>query len=128
MWNGPIPTAICTHTASDPRLTGTLGIDFRGEFQPPVVTTGMDWFEATLDGPDGTWSGDWYRTGDSEDVARVVSVLAGDGASEGWMYVASSTDPAGPDSRGIGQDFFGLVYRGQGLPPELGPLPSPASE
>lgn len=58
MWNGPIPTAICTYTSSDPRLTGTLGIDFRGEFQPPVVTTGMDWFEATLEGPDVTWSGD----------------------------------------------------------------------
>jgi hypothetical protein len=69
-------------------------------------------FDAVLTGPDGTWTGrywvilDWV-TG----TAWATSALSGDGAYEGWTYVASGSDT----EMDANHDLVGVLY--QGPPP-----------
>ena len=111
----------CTYTASDSRLTGTLTHVWMADISGPSsddVTVG--WAPATLEGPEGSWTGHYYVVWG--DTAQVFSVLSGTGAYEGWQYIASSIDPEADGDA----DVVGVMYEGD--PPPFGPLPPATSE
>ena len=78
----------CTWTSSDPRLTGMFTHEFVGDI---ISTAGLDgdfsWADATLEGPEGRWTGRLYLNVSAPPVGLVA--LSGDGAYEGWQYVAT---------------------------------------
>jgi FlaG/FlaF family flagellin (archaellin) len=107
----------CTMTASDPRATGPLTADFTFDVSTPNNTgQGIGVFMVTLQGPDGTWTGPSYQTviDAVNGPARGLTILAGDGAYEGWVYVFSDDDT----SRAGDFDSVGVIYQGP-LPPSF---------
>ena len=120
---GPVYTVpiTCSYTASDSRVTGTPTHEWIADISGPSsgdVTVG--WAPATLEGPEGNWTGHYYTVWG--DTAHVFSVLSGTGAYEGWHYVASSIDPEADGDA----DVVGVMYEGD--PPPFGPLPPATSE
>jgi hypothetical protein len=112
---------VCTWTSSDPRLTGTMTMEMDGAIELPAGVVGGDffWVDATVEGPEGTWTGRLYING--TDPSASLAVLSGSGAYEGWQYVA--TDIGG---NGYHFDWNGVIYEGE-LPP-FGPPGVSASE
>jgi hypothetical protein len=104
-----VETLTCTYTASDPRVTGPL----TATIAEHVGVPGDDYlqtFDAVLEGPEGNWTGRYwvildYATG----TAWPTSVLSGDGAYEGWTYVASGSDT----EMDVNHDLVGVLYQGQ---------------
>jgi len=108
-------TIVCTWTASDPRLSGTLTHEWTNVPGEPAI----GWAPATLDGPDGSWAGHLYATW--TDPARLFVFLSGEGDYDGWQYVASTIDDA---ERMGNSEWVGVVYEGE--PPPYGPPDQPA--
>jgi hypothetical protein len=120
--------AECTYTASDPRLTGSLTLEeppWTHVLVPPLDTAALVWFDAVLQGPEGTWTGSVGVVNESQS-AHPLMVLTGDGAYEGWTYVAAGSASQPGDHHGyVFQDRIdtvGVLY--QGAPPAFGP-PAP---
>ena len=117
------PPDVCTWTASDPRLTGTATAQFTGDISDDRpgegARTGFSWLDVMLEGPEGSWSGHEYLMW--TDPFQHFILLSGDGAYDGWHYVAMATAEAPPRI-----DWTGLVYEGE-LPP-FGPSSAPTSE
>jgi hypothetical protein len=128
VWTEPggVPTGTCAYTASDPRVTGTLTVTITAAVGGPGGDDYVQTFDATLQGPDGTWQGRYWVTFDlGTKTAWATSVLSGDGAYAGWTYVASGNDMSMTGNH----DLVGVLYQGPPPPGMLtGPLPSPASE
>jgi hypothetical protein len=111
----------CTWTSSDPRLTGTLTWEGDGAIElPEDVDGGFWWMDATVEGPEGSWTGRLYVNFSHIPLVS-LAVLSGSGAYEGWQYVASEVD-----GDNIHNDWNGVIYEGE-LPP-FGPPAVPASE
>jgi len=104
---------VCTWTASDPRLTGRMTHEWVILDLGDKVNT-VGWADATVEGPEGNWTGRLYAVW--KPVRQLFAVLSGDGAYEGWQYVASTID----DGVVGDTDWFGVIYEGE-LPP-YGPL------
>ena len=105
----------CTHTASDARVTGPLTFSYTGDIGGPATAeVELVWADATLEGPDGDWTGHLYLVW--TEPTQAFAVLSGDGAYEGWQYVASGIDPEADGDH----DWSGVIYEGA-LPP-YGPL------
>jgi diacylglycerol O-acyltransferase / trehalose O-mycolyltransferase len=121
-----VQTGTCTYSASDPRVTGPLTLTMAEHVGVPGGDDYVQTFDATLPGPEGTWTGRyWVIFDQATETAWVTSALSGDGAYEGWTYVASGSDA----SMAGNQDLVGALY--EGPPPPgitVGPLPPPASE
>ena len=117
--NIPFPCAI---KASDPRLIGEAKLAFTGgrgedaEGAPFVA-----WTDTTLEGPEGSWSGHHYIPWDADGAYPFV-VLSGEGAYEGWVFIATGIDP---EADGV-HDLTGVLYQGP-LPP-FGPVTPSADE
>jgi hypothetical protein len=108
---GGVPTGTCTYTASDPRVTGPLTLTIAEAVGTPDDHY-LETFDATITGPDGIWMGRYWVIFDwPANVSYPLSVLTGDGAYEGWTYVASGQDNV-PDAN---TDLVGVLY--QGPPP-----------
>ncbi len=107
----------CTYVASDPRVTGTLTFEFTGDIGT-LDTGGVEfmWNDATLEGPEGDWTGHYYLMwGYGREVldgSNALTVLSGTGAYEGWQYIATSIDPQADGDA----DLVGVIYEGE-LPP-----------
>jgi len=122
-WGYPdgIQTGTCTITASDPRLTGTATITQR---EIVKATEGddndLETYDEVLQGPEGTWTGRHFVVFDrsSAYTAYPLVVVTGDGAYEGWTYVAAGA-ASPPDGNG---DFVGVLY--QGPPPAAWEMPT----
>lgn len=104
---------VCSWDAGDERLTGTL----THEWVRPQVTArlleddmGVGWASATLEGPEGSWAGHMYAVW--ADPAQVFIVLSGDGAYDGWQFLASTIDADTPGN----STWTGVMYQGE-LPP-----------
>jgi hypothetical protein len=114
---------VCSWTASDPRLTGTLTHDQVGLIgdgilpEPPEAA--LSWLDGTLDGPEGSWTARLYL-GWTYPMS-LLAVLSGTGAYEGWHYIAWSVDENLSDTV---VDWTGMLYEGELSP--LGPLEPPA--
>jgi hypothetical protein len=111
----------CTYSASDPRVAGPGG--HRLVASVPVQAGDaftMYLTDAWIEGPEGDWTGHHYLFVSVGHVDAVL-MLAGDGAYEGWSYVAFGSDPEGDTN----QDFTGVIYQGP-LPP-VGSVPIPTS-
>jgi hypothetical protein len=123
---GGVQTGTCPYSASDPRMTGTLTLTIADAVGGPGGDDYVQTFDATLPGPEGTWTGRCWVTFDlGTKTAWATCALSGDGAYEGWTYVASTKDVTMSGN----SDLVGVLY--QGPPPPgmvTGPLPSPASE
>ncbi len=105
----------CTYTASDPRVTGTLTHTYTGDIGGPATAEAeLVWADATLEGPEGSWTGHLYIVW--TEPTQAFAVLSGTGAYEGWQYVASGIDPEADGDH----DWTGIIYEGE-LPP-YGPL------
>ena len=102
---------VCTWVASDPRLTGTLTHSWVMIPGDP----GVGWAPATLEGPEGDWTGHLYVTW--TDPARLFVFLSGDGDYAGWQYMASTIDDG---ERMASSQWVGMVYEGE--PPPFGPV------
>lgn len=107
---------VCTWTAGDPRLTGTL----THTWATPSITArlldddmGVGWAPATLEAQDGNWTGHLYAVWG--DPAQLFTVLSGDGAYQGWQFLASTIDSAEPGT----STWTGIMYQGE--PPPFGP-------
>ena len=111
----------CTYAASDPRVAGSGGhvihasVPVRADEDFTMYLT-----DAWIEGPEGNWTGHHYLFGGVSGI-DIVLMLAGDGAFEGWSFVAFGSDPEGDAD----QDLTGAVYRGP-LPP-MGSVPIPTS-
>ena len=104
----------CDWTASDPRLTGTMTHEWAGEVFGTGDDTSVGWAPATLAGPEGDWAGHLYAVW--TDPAQLFVMLSGDGAYDGWQYVASTIDSeVSPGD----SEWVGMLYEGE-LPP-VGP-------
>jgi hypothetical protein len=122
---GPHPWGACAHNASDPRVSGALTIaDQGGVTLPRTAVPRLEWWQATLQGPDGPWRGHVYIVREKQSLwgpsVHALMMLSGTGPYEGWTYVASGLDPAG-----VG-DYVGVLYPGP-LPP-CGPPEPPEDE
>jgi hypothetical protein len=113
--------SICIWTPSDPRLPDTLTTDIFTGFVDVVGDgdAGFAWMEQSSEGPDGGWTGYVYALWG--EPTQNFLVLSGNGANEGWHYIASGTDP---DTDGD-FEWIGTLYEGE-LPP-YGPL-EPSAE
>ena len=110
---GGVPTGTCTYTASDPRVTGPLTLTIAEAVGTPDEHY-LETFDATIPGPDGIWTGRYWVVFDwPANVSYPLSVLTGDGAYEGWTYVASGQDNV-PDGS---LDLVGVLYEGPPPPP-----------
>jgi hypothetical protein len=78
----------------------------------------VGWADATVEGPEGNWTGRLYAVW--KPARQLFAVLSGDGAYEGWQYVASTLD----DGTVGDTEWSGVIYEGE-LPP-YGPLDPPA--
>lgn len=122
---------ICSWTASDPRLTGTLTHDEVGAIGDPVPqpenAAELTWLDGTLEGPEGDWTVRIYLMW--TDPMLLFTVLSGSGAYEGWHYIAWSIDDSIFD--GV-VDWTGQLYEGELSPfgkgelSPFGPLEPPA--
>jgi hypothetical protein len=109
---GDVLTGTCTYTASDPRVTGPLTLTIVEHVGVPGGDDYVQTFDATLPGPEGTWTGRYWVIFDQvTKTAWATSALSGGGAYEGWTYVASGSDA----SMAGNQDLVGVLY--QGPPP-----------
>ena len=106
----------CDWTASDPRLPDTLDTDIFTGFVDVVgePDAGFAWIGVSSEGPDGGWTGHVYALWG--EPTQNFLVLSGNGANEGWQYIASGTDP---DTDGD-FEWIGTLYEG-----ELPPFPMP---
>jgi hypothetical protein len=117
--NVPFPCAI---TASDPRLSGEASLVFSGgRGEDAEEATFVAWTDTTLEGPEGSWSGHHYIPWDADGAYPFV-VLSGEGAYEGWVFIASGIDP---EADGV-HDLTGVLYEGP-LPP-FGAVMPPADD
>jgi hypothetical protein len=106
---------VCTWTASDPRLTGTLTHEWVADVSPPEPDDlySVGWADATLEGPEGDWTGRLYVVWGAQPASTLFAFLSGDGAYEGWQYVGSAVD----DGESPGNaPWYGVAYQGE-LPP-----------
>jgi hypothetical protein len=113
-WDAPgdVLTGTCSYTASDARLTGPLTQIITEHVGIPGGDDYVQTFDATLEGPEGTWTGRYWVIFDQvAQTAWATSALSGDGAYEGWTYVASGSDA----SMAGAHDLVGVLY--QGPPP-----------
>jgi hypothetical protein len=116
----------CTFTASDPRVTGNgghvfvEGISGHGGFIPVGTGVALYWTDYWIEGPEGSWTGHSYLTGDDSGTIHALLMLAGEGGYEGWSYVAYGDDPEADADH----DMIGVIYEGP-LPP-VGSVPIPA--
>ena len=100
---------------SDPRVSGALVVQLDlGCSDKMVCWMGGD---LTITNEGGTWDGRWvgFINSDAE-VGRshdIMQWFEGNGAYEGWSYVAVLSDFDRP-----GRDVRGVVYRGE-LPPSV---------
>ena len=104
----------CTYTADDPRVAGS-GSHVFTESVPAgyaMGDIGFFWTDTEIQGPDGAWSGHHYIVTDRTGTAHALMMLAGEGAYEGWAYVASGVDPEADADH----EFVGVIYEGP-LPP-----------
>ena len=109
---GDVLTGTCTYTASDPRVTGPLTLTLVEHVGVPEGDDYVQTFDGSLPGPEGTWTGRyWVIFDQATKTAWATSALSGDGAYEGWTYVASGSDA----SMAGNQDLVGVLY--QGSPP-----------
>lgn len=124
-WDFPdgIQTGTCTITASDPRLTGTAIITQREIVNAAGGDNEIETYDEVLHGPEGTWTGRHYVVFDrGAYTAYPLVILSGDGAYEGWTYVAAGA-ASPPDGNG---DFVGALY--QGPPPATWEMPIAPSQ
>lgn len=118
----------CTYTASDPRVAGTgghvfvEGISGQGDFVVPGSEVAVYWTDYWIEGPAGAWTGHGYLVGDDTGTIHALVMLAGDGAYQGWSYVAYGDDPEADANH----DMIGVIYEGP-LPP-VGPVVMPGGE
>ncbi len=115
-----IQTGTCTITASDPRLTGPATITQREIVKATVGDNDLETYDEVLEGPDGTWTGRHLVVFDRgiAHMSHALVVVTGDGAYEGWTYVAAGA-ASPPDGNG---DFVGVLY--QGPPPAAWEMPT----
>jgi hypothetical protein len=105
----------CDWTASDPRLTGIVAVDW-GAIEGVSVDgagesdAGFIWMDGTFEGPEGGWTSRVYTLWG--EPTQSFLVLSGTGANEGWQYIASSIDPESDGDF----DWTGTLYQGE-LPP-----------
>jgi hypothetical protein len=112
----------CTHTASDPRVTGPLMVTVIYDLSTPNGTgQGILVADIALQGPDGDWTGREYRTiiDPATGPGRVLWILGGNGAYEGWVYIASA-DFMNDAATFFDYDTSGVIYEGA-LPPSFWP-------
>ena len=114
-------TSTCSYTASDPRVEGTASISLSGAVRVGVNSV-VSWVDATLEGPEGDWTGHDYFFEDGAGASNVLTMLVGEGAYEGFAFIGSG-DVSGTASE---VTLDGVVYQGD-LPP-VGPLLSAAGE
>jgi hypothetical protein len=107
--NGNVQTGTCTHTASDPRVSGPATQTMAEHVGIPGGDDYLQTFDTVLTGPDGTWTGrTWVVFDWPNNVAYAQTVLTGDGSYEGWTYVDSARDTT-PDAN---TDSVGVLYEG----------------
>jgi hypothetical protein len=112
----------CTHTASEPRVTGPLMVTVIYDLSTPNGTgQGILVADIALQGPDGDWTGREYRTiiDPATGPGRVLWILGGNGAYEGWVYIASA-DFMNDAATFFDYDTSGVIYEGA-LPPSFWP-------
>ena len=106
---------VCSWVASDPRLTGTLTHDEAGAIGDPEPepenAAGLSWLDGTLDGPEGDWNVRVYLGW--TDPMSLFTVVSGNGANEGWNYIAWSVDEIVLDGM---VDWTGMFYEGELVP------------
>lgn len=116
---------VCSWTASDPRLTGTLTHDQVGligeDILPEPPEAALSWLDGTLDGSEGSWTARIYLMWTSP--TSLLAVLSGSGDLEGWHYIAWSVDENIADGL---VDWTGMLYEGELSP--FGPLEPPAEQ
>jgi len=118
----------CTYTASDPRVAGSgghvfvEGISGQGHFVVPGSEAAVYWTDFWIEGPEGAWTGHSYLVGDDAGAINALTMLAGDGAYEGWSYITYGSDAEADGDH----DLIGVIYEGP-LPP-VGPVVIPGGD
>ena len=122
----------CIEIASDPRVAGTSTVVLGFESWDPILlmedpANSVSWSDYTLQGPEGTWTGQGYGFYDTDGTAHNMTIATGSGAYEGLTYMQSITVPAGTAN----PITIGLIQSGS-LPPGFPVMPfseaTPASE
>jgi hypothetical protein len=88
----------------------------KDRFVVPGSDVAVYWTDHWIEGPEGTWTGHGYLVGDETGTVDALVMLTGDGAYEGWSYVAFGSDPEADADH----DLIGVIYEGA-LPP-VGPV------
>jgi hypothetical protein len=84
-------TSTCSYAASDTRVTGTGSVVLSG-FVKVGINSVVFWSDATIEGPEGDWTGRHYTFEDSPGTVDVLMMFAGEGAYEGWAYSADGIE------------------------------------
>ncbi|MGD8487050.1 MAG: hypothetical protein PVG27_12135 [Chloroflexota bacterium] len=106
--------ANCEERMSDPRVNGVHTPTMIREIDVPGANGFVAWGSLTIPGPDGDWTGPFFAMAgwDFSPVGRMVRVLEGTGAYEGWTYVSW------PVTYGTErQEVEGMIYKGP--PPQM---------
>jgi hypothetical protein len=111
----------CVAAASDTRVSGSVTQSLNVDTWDPTFTLAIAWWDVTLEGPDGVWSGRSYGVWDSDNVLHAVTVLAGNGAYQDLVYAYSGTEVAGSGH----YDLVGLIQPGSVPPAFETPTASP---
>ena len=101
---------------SDPRLTGTLTIDFTKQFFDVRLDTDLVWGTVLIENDDGAWEGILRGTSDLEADGAQVSYyeLVGSGAYDGLSAIVFETWGEEP----IDTLWSGIIFPGDLLPAE----------
>jgi hypothetical protein len=123
--------------ASDPRVSGTYSTTWDAQVEIPYGSAGagqggmVAWGNLTVNGPDGDWIGRWAVTAgyDFPTPSRIIALLEGTQAYEGWAAVAWVTTPEGwIPWMGGSQELEGVIYQGEAPEMALPGAVPPASE
>jgi diacylglycerol O-acyltransferase / trehalose O-mycolyltransferase len=112
----------CTELTNDARVNGSaIRILELGPQAPTDTFDGLFWWDVTIHGPDGDWTGPGYGVRDADGTVHGVEMLTGHGAYEGLVYAAQVTTPMG-----FNASTSGFIAEGQ-LPADLVTTSPPAS-
>jgi hypothetical protein len=111
-------TQSCTHTMTDPRVSGEVTVTLNTDHRGPAGMT--FWGTEEIVGTDGTWRGSFSGVVDPQGVVGGFGIYEGTGAYAGWTYINHAYGD------GSAPTLDGTIF--QGPPPPYGPLPSPASK
>jgi len=110
----------CVATMSDPRVSGTIVLNWLDEVSLPGGT--VAWGDVRLFGPGGSWTCQFVSTQVGQSTIDYLVTLDGSGGYEGWAFVGTRTEQRNPDQP---NPFKGVIYEGSAPAPLSSPIAPP---